>query len=204
MRLFFNYSLMLLFATFNAVVIASNSNANIYQTCVSCHEPKTLDKQVIVTPTISGLEDWYIERQLLNFKNGVRGTDSRDVGGQQMKSIASALSDQQISALSVYISNLPVVDFPAMGNADIESGKKTYLSNCAACHGNNAQGNQALNAPGLTSLNSQYLIQQLEFFSQDIRGAHASDKYGKQMAMMAKTLPNAAARENVIAYISTL
>jgi cytochrome c oxidase subunit 2 len=87
------------------------------------------------------------------------------------------------------------------GNA--EAGRANYAV-CSACHGPQAQGNQALNAPKLNSQAGWYLARQLRNFKQGIRGADDRDTYAKQMIPMAATLADDTAINNVVAYIGSL
>ena len=75
---------------------------------------------------------------------------------------------------------------------------------CAACHGAQGEGIQALNAPKLSGQDPRYLKEQLRKYQTGLRGAHEDDTYGRQMAPMASTLPTEAMIDNVIAYIGTL
>jgi cytochrome c oxidase subunit 2 len=75
---------------------------------------------------------------------------------------------------------------------------------CAACHGAQAEGNPALNAPKLSGQGGWYLKRQLQQFKSGARGAHEKDTFGKMMAPMAATLTDDAAINNVVAYIRTL
>jgi len=85
---------------------------------------------------------------------------------------------------------------------DAQIGKLQYAV-CATCHGANGEGNFSMNSPKLAGQEAWYLRRQLEYFKNGIRGAHPDDAYGQQMAPMAATLVDAAAIENVIAYIET-
>jgi cytochrome c oxidase subunit 2 len=87
------------------------------------------------------------------------------------------------------------------GNADV--GKAQYTV-CAACHGDQAQGNRDLNAPKLSGQAAWYLIRQLNSFKHGLRGGENDTIYAKQMAPMAMTLPDDAAVKNVVAYITSL
>jgi cytochrome c oxidase subunit 2 len=87
--------------------------------------------------------------------------------------------------------------------ADIAAGKKAY-STCAACHGPDAGGNKALNAPRTAGQFDWYVKRQLQAFKDGIRGTAAGDVYGAQMRPMAMMLANEAAIDNVVAYIGTL
>jgi len=87
------------------------------------------------------------------------------------------------------------------GNA--AAGQPLYAV-CGACHGAQGEGNPALHAPRLAGQGDWYLKQQLLNFKQGIRGAHKDDTHGKTMAPMAATLVDAAAIDNVVAYIATM
>ena len=89
----------------------------------------------------------------------------------------------------------------APGNA--AAGKPLYAV-CAACHGLQAEGNPALNAPKLSGQGDWYLKRQLKYFKNGARGTHDKDVFGKMMAPMAATLADDAAIDNVVAYIKTL
>jgi cytochrome c oxidase subunit II len=86
---------------------------------------------------------------------------------------------------------------------DSAAGQTLYAL-CSACHGAAAQGNPALHAPKLSGQSSEYLQRQLHYFKTEMRGVHALDVFGQQMAPMAATLVDDAAIKNVVAYIETL
>ncbi len=86
---------------------------------------------------------------------------------------------------------------------DAQKGKQVFAT-CVACHGAQAEGLQAMNAPRLTGVDTWYAAGQLNNFKKGIRGAHADDKLGAQMAPMAKTLANDQQIADVLAYIKTL
>lgn len=88
--------------------------------------------------------------------------------------------------------------------ADAAAGKSLYASTCVACHGANAEGNPALRAPALAGQSAVYLQRQLDHFRGAQRGAKAGDAGGAVMAPMAKALADAAAVENVAAYLAGL
>ncbi|MDR2213133.1 MAG: c-type cytochrome [Pseudomonadales bacterium] len=85
---------------------------------------------------------------------------------------------------------------PAKGQA--------LFATCAACHGANAEGMEALNAPKLSGQEDWYIIRQLQNFKSGVRGTNPRDTYGMQMAPMAQILPDDQAMADVAAYIKTL
>ena len=63
-----------------------------------------------------------------------------------------------------------------------------WQGQCAACHGAAGEGNQALGAPALTQLSTDYLARQLGHFVGGVRGAHPDDDAGKRMALSVANL----------------
>ena len=94
-------------------------------------------------------------------------------------------------------------DYAARPVGDAVAGQAGYVV-CAACHGQQGEGLFALNAPKLTGQSAWYMRAQIDAYKRGFRGTHPEDEYGQQMAPMAATLFDAAAVENVIAYIQSL
>ncbi len=87
--------------------------------------------------------------------------------------------------------------------ADPAAGKASYTT-CIACHGADATGNPALNAPALAGQSADYLARQITHYQSGLRGADARDTLGRQMQGMAATLAGPEAVANVAAYIAGL
>ena len=66
-----------------------------------------------------------------------------------------------------------------------------WQGQCAACHGAAGEGNQALGAPALTQLSTDYLARQLGHFVSGVRGVHPDDNAGKRMALSVANLDEA-------------
>jgi cytochrome c oxidase subunit 2 len=82
-----------------------------------------------------------------------------------------------------------------------DAGVALYES-CAACHGDNGAGMVELASPALAGMSEAQLLRQLRLFASLRRGAHPADVRGAQMAAMAKTLPDDAARQAVACHVS--
>ncbi len=68
----------------------------IYESvCGSCHGPGESGNEKLNAPRLNGLDDWYLKRQVYNFKNSIRGTHPRDKFGAQMISMMALLPDSQ-------------------------------------------------------------------------------------------------------------
>ena len=75
--------------------------------CAVCHGANGEGNQALNAPRIAGQFDWYTHRQLMNWKNGVRGTHPKDMYGMQMIGMAATLVDETaVKNISAYIANL--------------------------------------------------------------------------------------------------
>ena len=58
-------------------------------------------------PRLSGISDWYLVRQLSNFKSGIRGIHPADTFGAQMSWMTTVLPDEAaINDVVAYINTL--------------------------------------------------------------------------------------------------
>ncbi len=159
-----------------------------YQQCAACHGASGEGNPSLNAPAIAGLSQTYLARQLVNFHSGIRGSDSQDTLGQQMQAMTKGLDkDKDIPVLVAYLANLSPVNVAQQTQGDLTNGTRYYQGKCGACHGGQAQGNEAFNAPRLAGQDIDYLKRQMHNFVTGLRGTHSEDKYGRQMAMMAKT-----------------
>lgn len=175
-----------------------------YQLCAGCHGFQGEGNRIVNAPALAGQEPWYLERQIRNFRNGIRGTAEGDTYGQMMALMTRGVDpDKGIADIIAYIGTLPAADPAATIDGDAERGRELYTP-CAACHGPNAEGIAALNAPGLLPIDDWYQLSQLQKFKTGMRGANQDDTYGRQMAPMVAVLPDEQAMRDVVAYINTL
>ena len=175
----------------------------LYAVCGSCHGMQAEGNPALHAPKLSGQEDWYLKRQLQSYKQGARGTHAKDVFGKMMAPMAATLADDAaIANVVAYIKTLPDNPAPATVEGNAKNGQKPYAT-CAACHGADGRGIQAMNAPGLKGMSDWYTVTQLKNFKQGIRGAHPQDMYGPQMALMSAILADDQAINDLVAYINT-
>ncbi len=197
-----------------AVVLSFSNSANAagdpvagkgsYAICATCHGPAGEGNVALNAPRLAGQEPWYIDRQLQLFRDGARGTAPGDTQGMQMRAMAMAVAQPDaVANLIAYVETLPVTPAPATVTGDAAAGKTAYAV-CAACHGQQAEGNEALGGPRLAGLDDWYLVRQLDNFKNNRRGYHASDVYGMQMKPMASTLATPQSINDVVVYINSL
>jgi len=73
----------------------SERGAQLYQSCVACHGPDARGVSALGAPALTGLDDWYLVRQLEGFRDGYRGYAPTDIPGTQMRYAATSLADEQ-------------------------------------------------------------------------------------------------------------
>jgi len=190
----------ILILTCSTVSFAADG-AKLFSTCVSCHGGKGEGNSALNAPAIAGQDAAYLERQLRNFRTDRRGTHKSDALGAQMRAIALSLDDATVTKLAGFVASLPktVPATPASGN--LHNGTNLYHGKCGACHGSKAEGNTALKSPRLAGLDAAYIKRQFAHFHDGARGTHPQDIPGRQMAMMARTLPTERDLDDVIAFI---
>ena len=187
-------------------VVAGNAavGAAQYAVCAACHGQQGEGLQALNAPKISGQEPWYLKRQLQNYKAGLRGAHDDDIFGKQMAPMASTLvNDAAIDNVIAHIQTFPDNPAPSTIDGDVVNGQRLY-NTCAYCHGKDAQGIQAINAPRMAGMTDWYLASQLKNFREGVRGEHPKDFYGKQMGFMGRSIQNDKLVNDLVAYINTL
>jgi cytochrome c oxidase subunit 2 len=85
----------------------ANRGRALYTTCAVCHGRDGAGRWATNAPRLEGMSDWYLVRQLENFKSLVRGGHPQDVYGDQMHLMASTLSAEgAIEDVVAYINTL--------------------------------------------------------------------------------------------------
>ncbi len=78
-----------------------------YSNCSSCHGEEAEGNYATMAPKLAGQHDWYLVRQLKNFKQGIRGSHPEDAYGSQMILMARTLhSEEALEDLASYINSL--------------------------------------------------------------------------------------------------
>lgn len=172
--------------------------------CTVCHGAHGNGNPAIRAPKISGMEPWYIRRQLEVFRTGMRGTHPDDAAGQEMQPIGVGFRDEAaVEKAIAYVASFSPKAPPVTVSGDTVRGRGLYLT-CESCHGAKGEGNQALGAPALAARTDWYLVTQLQNYKAGLRGNDPRDTNGAQMRAIALTLPDEQAIDDVVAYINTL
>jgi len=172
--------------------------------CVTCHGVELQGNRLVDAPRLAGLPRWYIERQLQAFRAGWRGTHAGDANGMEMHPQATVLTDAEVARAADYAASVPVRDRPPVTvTGDAARGQALYAP-CAACHGTQGEGNEALGGPPLAGQSDWYLVTQLNNFRSGARGAASGDSHGATMAASVSQLSDDTAVADVVAYVNSL
>lgn len=139
----------------------------VEKTCHLCHGTNGEASNAIY-PRLAGQNRSYLVKQLRNFREGVRKSDT-------MNEMAQELKDEQIEALADYFSSKPghshrVRDkgLAAVGEYIFLKGNKfSGIPACASCHGLEGLGTEQL--PRLAGQHKRYVADQLQAFDQRVR-----------------------------------
>jgi cytochrome c oxidase subunit 2 len=112
--------------------------------------------------------------------------------------------DQAVEDVIAYLETLTPEILPKTIEGDVAKGKELYQV-CGACHGDDGKGIEERSTPRIAGEPDWYLERQIGNFSKRIRGDHADDIFGRQMAVINDLLlQDEQAVKDVIAYINTM
>jgi cytochrome c553 len=185
----------------SAVSLAADGKT-LFVPCIACHGSRAEGNLALNAPAIAGQDAAYLERQLRAFRGELRGKHKSDSFGAQMRAAAATLvDDAAVTKVAAYVATLPKTMSATPARGDLRNGNNLYHGKCGACHGGAAEGNVALKSPRLAGLDAAYIKLQFAHFRDGVRGTDPQDVPGRQMALMAKTLPTERDLDDVIAFI---
>lgn len=136
--------------------------------CVACHGPKGISSNP-EWPSLAGQHRDYLAKQLLDFKEGTRPSES-------MAPIVATLNDADIENLAAYYASQPLPE-GVTPKKYLKRGEQLYrggdlqkhITACIACHGPRGLGNAQAMFPVLSGQQATYTINELEQFKQNTR-----------------------------------
>jgi cytochrome c oxidase subunit 2 len=200
-------TLVAMTCAFAGIALADDNarGEELYSLCSQCHGDAGEGMKMALAPAIAGLDQWYVESQLKVFRSGARGTHPGDVGGMRMHPMSRWLTKvEDITAVASFVGAMPATNpVPVLKGGDSAKGSQLYAT-CAACHGQQGEGNQSMNAPPLAGSSDWYLYESLAKYKAGIRGGNPSNNNAVLMRGMSNLLADDQAIKDVVAHITTL
>ncbi len=158
-----------------ALMAGSASAGNDFDYCLLCHGANANGNYGIRAPKLSGMEPWYLARQLENFASGARGTPPEDASGHEMRTVGWRVKTEgTLEGAVKFIGTLESRRPAPTITGDVAHGKTLYAG-CVACHGAKGEGNPAVQAPALAARSDWYLATQLANYQKGLRGTDARE-----------------------------
>jgi cytochrome c553 len=200
-RVFFSIVLVLVLAPGAHAAGDAARGKQLFAACAACHGADGAGNAGMHAPALAGQDAAYLARQLQNYRAGVRGGSGSDTLAQQMRGMSMSIAPEQAADIAAWLAGLPSPKPAGSLPGDLHNGNNLWQGKCGACHGSAGEGYPALNAPRLRGQDAGYLRRQFLAFRSGARGAHPDDTYGKQMALMAKTLDPGKELDDVLAWL---
>jgi cytochrome c oxidase subunit 2 len=88
-----------------------------YALCAACHGKVGEGNKTMNSPPLRGMSDWYLLTTIQKFKDGVRGTNSKNPTEMMMRGMALSLADDQamkdVVAYIMTLNNIPAPSAPS-------------------------------------------------------------------------------------------
>jgi len=190
--------LLALLMTPFSLIMADESIQQIVEGCDSCHsDGHNAMKHLTVAPVLNGMPDWYIEKQMENFRTGnrvARGSDANEINTAHQ---SQTLNEDSLSLVADYYEELELrfaqtrpVDAIAKASRNApsaEQGEALFEDSCASCH-TSFVGRYLTDSPEITHLEGEYLLNQLEAFKKGERRFFDENKHQRKMVERIKNL----------------
>jgi cytochrome c oxidase subunit 2 len=100
--------------------------AELFTTCSACHGAAGQGVWSANAPRLSTMSDWYLVRQLQNFKTGVRGVHRQDFYGNQMATMSHAVADDE--AIADLVAHINTLQPPSHSQEAKDPNAKTAMA----------------------------------------------------------------------------
>lgn len=135
------------------------SGARLFdELCARCHGPAGEGEASTVTPALAGQLPRYVIKQLADMAEANRSTAEM----HRLAARAELIRPQALADIAGHLDSLPRMRRPQLGDGtQLSEGKQIYESQCAQCHGFQAEGDSQNAVPVLQGQHYSYLLMQM-------------------------------------------
>ena len=145
-------------AVVNAPALAQDAGIEAKaQMCATCHGANGVPLDPKTMPVIAGQQSYYIFKQLVNYRNGMREHPI-------MTPLAKGLQQSDLRPLADYFA---AKGWPANTAAAASAAPPKGITMCTPCHQQNFQG--GVSWPRLAGLSYEYLVASMRAFATEQR-----------------------------------
>lgn len=134
---------------------AADKIEDVAESCNGCHGANGVS-ETSSTPSIAGQPETYLRKVLLDWKNGVRHSET-------MVSLIKEYSEEQIGALAAHYARKPWTPVAQKLDANLVKRGEDAARRCAGCHGDTGKSNDA-ETPHLNGQWAEYLEADIQKF----------------------------------------
>lgn len=193
--------LSLLLPWSGTAVAAEEELLQKYSFCLVCHGYDGQGNAIVSAPALAGIEPWYLGQAIAAYQGAARHSSASALEMQSAARMVEAADLEEVGRFVALLSS-PAVGQAAANDTQLQRGARSYAQYCAACHGNDAEGNEQLAAPGLRRLNAWYLASAWQSYLAGSRGDDSAPLPARQMRQFALSLPADVAIDDLIAFMT--
>ena len=132
----------------------------IFRICAKCHYEEGWGQRSGVFPQLAGQHAKVIIKQLVDVRD-----HNRETAGMDHFAMLREIGEPQVLAnVAGYISSILMTPNPGTGaGTDLAHGEMLYNRYCAACHGEDGEGDNDLFYPRIQGQHYQYLLRQFKW-----------------------------------------
>ncbi|MCF6354441.1 MAG: c-type cytochrome [Candidatus Polarisedimenticolaceae bacterium] len=132
----------------------------IFRICAKCHYEEGWGQRSGLFPQLAGQHAKVTIKQLVDVRER-----NRETAGMDHFAMLREIGEPQVLAdVAGYISSILMTPSPGQGaGTDLAHGEKLYNQYCAACHGEQGEGDNDLFYPRIQGQHYQYLLRQFKW-----------------------------------------
>jgi cytochrome c553 len=151
--------------------------AELFEPCKACHGQDGGGTPEGSVPRIAGQHYRVLVRQIVDFRHGTRW-NFRMEGVATSHNVLPELQD--VADVASFVSKLDVNGVRGVGDGQyVDKGAAIYKSQCAECHGNRGEGDNARGVPRIAGQHAGYLMRQI-YDAVDGRRPPLTKSHGKR------------------------